>query len=274
MNKYLFKNWGAQTMQRLGNDFNEFTESRYRELIRLARENYRFVSYDCYKQPGKQVIWRHDIDLSVHRAVALARIEAEEGVKSTFFIHFHSLFYNLLEADVTKLVFEIIDMGHDIGLHFDPGYYEAQPSGLSVPVEERLSQERDWLQSITGRVIKTFSLHNPDIGLWQETLGLEKISGLVNASSLFIREHYEYCSDSNGYWRFKSLGDVLQSAQSERLHILTHPEWWTPEPMSPRDRISRCINERARSVHRRYDELITLAGRENIGVIGVENNGR
>ena len=42
----------------------------------------------------RQIIWRHDIDMSVHRAYSLAKLERGLGVKSTFFILPHSEFYN------------------------------------------------------------------------------------------------------------------------------------------------------------------------------------
>lgn len=74
-----------------------------------------------------------------------------------------------------------------------------------------------------------------------------------------------YVSDSNGYWRYQRLSDVLENSENEKLHILTHPEWWTPEIMPPRERISRCIEGRSAKQHAIYDEALRKAGRLNVG---------
>ena len=67
-----------------------------------------------------------------------------------------------------------------------------------------------------------------------------------------------YVSDSNGYWRFERLPEVLAAGAHERLHVLTHPEWWQEEAMSPRERILRCIAGRARRRGDRHDPLQRL----------------
>ena len=76
----------------------DFTEARYTEIVRDAKSFYRFKTFD---EPCEQphVLWCHDIDYSVHRAMRLAEIEAEEGVTATYFFLLHSPFYNLLEPD-------------------------------------------------------------------------------------------------------------------------------------------------------------------------------
>jgi hypothetical protein len=51
-------------------------------------------------------------------AKVLAKIEAGEGIKTTYFFHFHSEFYNVLEKDVVKCIFQIIEYGHNIGFAF------------------------------------------------------------------------------------------------------------------------------------------------------------
>lgn len=47
-------------------------------------------------------------------------------------------------------------------------------------------------------------------------------------------------------------------------NVLTHPVWWTPEPMSPRARVARAIDGRASCVHAYYDRSLAKGGRENI----------
>jgi hypothetical protein len=48
------------------------------------------------------------------------------------------------------------------------------------------------------------------------------------------------------------------------LHLLTHPEWWTKERLTPSERVDRAILGRARRVRRDYDAGLEKAGRRNV----------
>lgn len=244
-------------MTSVDSSYPQFTETGYRELLRLAKRRYTFASFRDYRTAGAGcVLWRHDLDFSVHRALALAKIESEEGVHSTHFVLLHSAFYNALEAEVADRIREIVALGHELGLHFDPRFYRAGE------LDAALERERDLLQTVFDVAVPAFSLHNPDVAGWRDDRN--DIAGMVNAYGSFISEHYGYASDSNGYWRFTPLDQVLAGGRHERLQVLTHPEWWVPEPMSPRDRVSRAIDGRARRQHARYDEIMKAMRRENV----------
>src|SRR4051812_26225051 len=94
----------------------DFTEEHYRELLRLAGEKYEFVSFTDTQRAGRTVLWRHDIDMSPQRALALARMEAEEEVAATYLVLLHSEFYNALESSVVDVLRRIVDLGHHLGL--------------------------------------------------------------------------------------------------------------------------------------------------------------
>ena len=235
--------------------YEDFTESAYRDLIRLAKRRYRFLAFPEYRSaPAGSVLWRHDIDFSVHRALALARIEAEDGVRSTFFVNLHSRFYNALEPEIADLVREIVALGHDLGLHFDPSFY----AGGRKPLDHALATERALLEDVFETPVRAFSFHNPALEGWADER--DEIAGMVNAYGAYLRERYVYRSDSHGRWRDPPLAEVVAAGEAERLHVLTHPEWWVPEPMSPRERVTRCIDGRAAAQHARYDLVASAAG--------------
>jgi len=239
----------------------DFTESHYRDLLLSAKSNYLFCGYG---QPeiGKQIIWRHDVDMSVQRAHRLATIENELGVQATYFFLFHSHFYNLFEDRIVGLARDIAGLGHSIGLHFDLAFYGEEIQD-SESISLRAKKERDLLQDLVRKPVEAISFHNPDYG-GALALEDEKIGGMWNAYSRGMKTRFRYCSDSNGYWRFDRLYDLLDSKAEDRLHILTHPEWWTPSPMRPRDRVARCIDGRANSVSQNYDQVLASFGRLNI----------
>ena len=102
--------------------FEDFTEKYYKKLIINTKKNYSFESFTT-RTKSSHVLWRHDIDFSVHRAAKLAKIESDLGVKSTFFFKLHSEFYNLFEKEVLCKAQEIVELGHDVGLHFEYHFY-------------------------------------------------------------------------------------------------------------------------------------------------------
>ena len=242
--------------------FEDFTETNYRNIVRQIQSKYPCVSFSGYKQKGKKALLRHDVDFSVHRAYALARIESEEHTQSTFFFWLHSPFYNIFEEEIFSLILKIIDMGHEIGIHFDCEFYtKYNPERLDIL--EYLCTEKDIYEEWFKKEMRAFSFHNPTASIlaaYKE----ERYHGLINTYSEYFRNNFEYCSDSNGYWRFKRLSDLLRETTSENLHILLHPEWWTPDVLPPRQRIARCIDGRCKRGHEFYDKSLESLGRLNI----------
>jgi peptidoglycan/xylan/chitin deacetylase (PgdA/CDA1 family) len=241
-------------------EFGDFTEAGYRELLQLARANYRFARFGD-DSVDRHVLWRHDIDISVNRAVRLAEIEAEHGVVATYFLHLRSPFYNLLNSEMLWRVRRVIAQGHDIGLHFDPSRYEG---GLSrSALEAAIGAEGDLLAREFGTPPRAVSFH--DISTLREPVpDDDRLCGLVNAYSRRLRDNYAYVSDSNGVWLYRRLRDVVEAAAEDRLQVLTHPEWWTPEVMAPRQRVQRAIDGHAAAMARRYDETLAAVDRPNV----------
>ena len=56
------------------NHTQDFTVSQYVALLRLAKEKYSFANYSGLDREGI-VIWRHDCDYSLNRAVRFAQVE-------------------------------------------------------------------------------------------------------------------------------------------------------------------------------------------------------
>ena len=99
----------------------DFTEAAYEELLDQVTDRYRFIDFSAaWTAEEPSVLWRHDIDFSVHRARRLALMEAERGVKATYFVLLGCRFYNVFEARSLDLLRQIVLDGHCVGLHFDP----------------------------------------------------------------------------------------------------------------------------------------------------------
>ena len=237
----------------------DFTVAHYRELIQLAKQSYAFSSYAEIPLGKRFILWRHDCDISVNRALKLAEIEWEEGVSSTYFINPHCEFYNLLEKKQAKLVGQILGLGHALGLHFDANYHE---TSSEAELEEQIALEAYMLERYFGEKPVAFSFHNPTA--LHLTFEKNLYGGLVNCYSKKFKKEIPYCSDSNGYWRYRRLRDVLQKATDSCLQVLTHPGWWQERSMYPMERIDRSISGRAEAIRFNYLDELNQTDRKDI----------
>jgi|APTNR8051073442_1049403.scaffolds.fasta_scaffold04964_7 hypothetical protein len=236
----------------------DFTEQHYRQLLRTAKAAYRFVTYDAIPWGTRFILWRHDLDFSINRAAALASIEAEEGVTATYFVNPRSEYYNPFEPGQVRLLRHILGHGHRLGLHFDAAFHGVEDEET---LHSKVAQEARWLDETLGVRPDAFSFHNP--GADHLRCDADHYGGLVNCYSGRFKTEVPYCSDSNGYWRFRRLHDVLTEASDRCLQVLTHPGWWQSKPMPPRQRIFRSAYGRAQATMNGYDAALVEHGRIN-----------
>lgn len=239
-------------------NFNDFTFSHYRELIEYAKFEYSFITYDQLNHKDNFILWRHDVDMSLHNALSLSEIEKDLNVVATYFIHLHSEFYNFFDEKNTKIIRDIINNGHKIGLHFDCQYYKIKDA---KELELKILFEKNILENIFSISINVFSFHNPnsDILKFDNT----EYADLINTYGKQFKE-INYCSDSNGYWRHKRLKDFLEENKGNNIQVLTHPEWWNQEILSPKQRIWKVIDNNGYNLKKDYDIGILKNNRKNI----------
>ncbi|MGZ4137714.1 MAG: hypothetical protein ACXVPX_09105, partial [Actinomycetota bacterium] len=95
----------------------DFSLRHYRELLQAAqRGGYRFAGFDRAPEAGT-IILRHDVDLSLDGALAVAEVEAQEGVWSTWFLMTRSVFYNLASPDGERTIARLRELGHRVAHH-------------------------------------------------------------------------------------------------------------------------------------------------------------
>jgi hypothetical protein len=240
-------------------DYRDFTTEKYQELIRLAVKKRNIVDYSTITWEKEFLLWRHDIDISLNRALVLAKIEHAEGLKATYFINPHSELYNLAELSQYQLIKQILGLGHDLGLHFDCAFYNLNAKS---DLDQLVKNEAAYLNDLFDVMPTAFSFHNPT----DEHLlfNNDQYGGLENCYSKKFRTLVDYCSDSNGYWRHRRLQDVLVDGKNDRLQVLTHPGWWQDKPMSPRKRRFRSVYGRAAATMSLYDNNLVKFGRKNL----------
>jgi RimJ/RimL family protein N-acetyltransferase len=245
-------------MGRLKGADPDFTEAGFQKILeQLLDGGYRFARFG-EAASDKHVLWRHDVDMSVHRAARLAAIESGVGVRATYFLNPRSSFYSLAEPAVQARVAAIVGGGHGLGLHFDSGETGSN-TWTPAEIEGAVAKERHVLETLVGHRVEALSWHNPDMSNVLDHQE-DRIAGLPSAYGRIIRTTYEYCSDSNGYWRHRPMPEVIASG-ARQLHLLTHPEWWTPAPLTAAQRADRALNGRANAVRRDQEALLARGKR-------------
>lgn len=231
----------------------EFTYTAYRALLDLLRQGgYAFTNYHDYQTHPRCVILRHDIDNSLSQALRLAEIEAEEGVKSTWFVLLRTDFYNPASAASQKTLRRIRELGHEIGLHFDEMAYDGK-GGIgfyaSFSTEELIVCEAGILADICGCPITTVSMHRPSKATLEEDL---KIPDMVNSYGQTFFHDFKYLSDSRRRWR-EPVEDIIRGGEYGRLHILTHAFWYHEREQD----ITESVGEFIRSANaERYEQMM------------------
>jgi len=207
----------------------DFSLRHYRELLQAAKAGgYRWAGFDRAPEAG-DLILRHDVDLSLSAALAVAEVEADEGAWSTWFLMTRSVFYNLASSDGVAAIARLRELGHRVAHH------AVWPD---VDLDERFERVVAW--------------HNPDPEYMQA-----EIPGAVNVMQppFFDPEHYR--SDSNQRWRHGCPHEQLARGDFEWLQLLTHPEIWAYDgaTMGETMRTFLDADREARLEHLRHDRI-------------------
>lgn len=209
-----------------------FDLDHYRELLDAAEEGgYRFAFFDREAQRG-DLLLRHDVDLSLDAALALAELEAAAGAQATYFLMTRSVFYNLASAEGERALARLRELGHRVGLH------AVHPH---LDLDKRFDRVVAW--------------HNPDPEFMREPL-----DGAVNVMQpgYFDPDHYR--SDSNHHWRSGCPHEDLAAGRFDWLQLLTHPEIWVYPGATMRETMASMLDaERERDIARLADDRIDLA---------------
>ena len=205
----------------------EFTYKHYRECLELAlQEKYSFLTFreaDLAVEKRRTVFMRHDIDANgelEHNVRIISGIESELGIRSTYFLRVHAR-YNLLCFRNYNVIKELIDMGHEIGLHLESDY-----AGLTnAPLEELIVRDRELLQSYFKIDIVSMSQHSYGKTGGIPKMNLQKLGIYNDAYDDFFFNAAKYISDSASNWREGCMCNFFRNGVA-LLQILTHPTWW------------------------------------------------
>ncbi len=214
-----------------------WTYEHYCFCLRQARDKGYYVTSfqeaESISQNKPLIILRHDIDSSLPRALNMARIEKEHGVRATYFVRVHASSYNVFEYNTYKALKEIHSLGHEIGLHFeaiDFGFINGEDPREVFLREKKVLELALDISIVSAAAHGEHSPAGPshNRSFFKGTGMSKRQAGILfDAYSKEYTENMKYISDSFGYWRegcmCRHIGKYLQ------VQILVHPCWWFKE---------------------------------------------
>jgi len=193
-----------------------WTYNSYLELIKEGLE----------KDVG--FFFRHDVDISLKKAVEMAEFESKNGIKSTYYILLSSPYYNALEAENLQRIRTLRELGMGIGLHYDNSIKVQDANQCCSEIIIQLGM----LQHHIGELEeKSVTFHKPlrGVDINAETVNLLNLSNIYSPN---FDQRFKYISDSGHNWR-ENPYDIINT--NDMVHINTHPEWYNNEEMDMED---------------------------------------
>lgn len=229
----------------------DFTYSFYRQMLSVIKNNFHQQFFSQFpttfsKQNSKPIIFlRHDVDLDIDKALSMARIEYENGIKSCFMVMTNCPFYSLENISTNTFLKELIAMNHEIGLHFDFSNSEERYTSASIDDKtvEQINSDCEHLENIISQRINSISFHRP---LQQFLRGPLLVAGRINAYSAELMDWY--LSDSKGMWREGNPIPLLENPVKNTLQLLVHPIWWNSTHQNVQDRLQSFFEEKTKNL--------------------------
>lgn len=231
----------------------KFTYDGYIGLINLLKRNgYMICGYHDWMEQDRCVILRHDVDNDLQRALKMAEVEYEYGMRSTYFVLLTSNFYNLYSQKSRRTLNKIQDMGHTIGVHFDEKAYLEDLADVEK-VKLNIRKELDIMSEILDREVAEFAYHRPSKWILDADICIE---GAINAYGTKFFRRFKYLSDSRMYWR-EPVEKIIQSGEFPLFQILIHPFWYHEKEMDIREILESFIESAYADRYQNIDENMT-----------------
>ena len=232
---------------------DRFDYQTYWSIIeRLSRTNrpLRFADLTDGFPRTPFFILRHDVDYSPAAALELAHQEASRGVRSTYFLLMNDIYYNLLSPEHATFASRLVEMGHEVGLHYDVKFLEAFPRHRW---HELIRTQATLLGDLSGTRVTAIAMHQP--GLNGED-PLRHTRHYMNAyADRFCRE-MPYFSDSCRAWWHTAWDMLTSGCAPPRFQLALHPINWAEHDRDRETIFSSLHHELSCTVRSAGDELL------------------
>ena len=190
----------------------DFSLKTYKKLlVSFISSGYKICGiYDYLKeQTEKCIVIRHDVDRKPYNSLAVARLEAELGISTTYYFRYYG------SSNNPVIIKEIHGLNHEIGYH-----YETLAKAAGDQLKAKKLFEEQLLYFRTFAQVKTVSMHGSPLS-----------------------KHHKY-----DIWKYMSLdefnlaGDVFKSINYQGIYYFTDTgRAWNSISSNLRDRPRNCL---------------------------------
>ena len=229
----------------------DFTLNIYKKLLEVLKENgysfYTFEEYCDHSLNGKFVILRHDVDLKASQSVATARIEAEAGIRASYF------FRVVPESNQPDKIKAIASLGHEIGYHYeDLSIFGGRTEKAIVHFSDQLEYFRQFYP------VKTICMHGSPTSkfdnrsIWKQynyrdygiigepyfDVNFDEVFYITDTGRRWDGDRYSVRDKVNSGFknRYRNTQDIILALKNgtlpDKLMITTHPQRWTNNPVN------------------------------------------
>ena len=137
----------------------DFTLSTYRRLLlAIMQAGYSIFTFEDWcdsKTHGRFVIFRHDVDLLANNSLLTAQIEAEVGVRASYY------FRVVPQSNIPEVISQIAALGHEIGYHYeDLSIFKGDKDKAIKHFEQQLNYFRGFYP------VRTICMHGSPASKW------------------------------------------------------------------------------------------------------------
>ncbi len=211
----------------------DFTLSLYGELLEALRDmGYVFIRVEDYFDGSfdnnKFVILRHDVDRDYDNALEIGNLEKLKGIRSTYYFRVLPMSFS------ERVINSLIEMGHEIGYHYEDLSLSGGDYEKSLKMfEEHLMIFRRYYD------VRTICMHGSPLSRW---------------NSLSMWDRYDYR-------RYGIIGEPFKDIDYNKVFYLTDTgRGWNKNKYSLRDKVETRYDYEIRDT---YDLISKIKGDES-----------
>ena len=224
-----------------------FSYQEYQTIVNSISTHVPIVQFDTVNSDTeKYCVIRHDVEFSIERALMLAKVEVNLGVRSTYVFQICNNNYNPFSHKNKEYIHQIHALGHDIGVHIHLGNFNEYDES----VESYIIKQSQLLSLALDYPVNKFSMHRP---LRKHIENIISIPGYINMSDKKFFTYTDnfnvydlpvlYLADSNHAWKYGNPLDIDFSKIS-KMQLNCHPFSWTEKGLDNWNNFHILTNEK------------------------------
>ncbi len=197
----------------------DFTFNKYDKLCdKIAKSQYKVFTVCEYfsgkNDINKYIILRHDVDRDPETAVLMAEIERKYNIKSTYY------FRHIERTFKLDLMRSIIEMGHEIGYHYEVLDKANGDSDVAIKIfEQELNDFRKYFKIET--IVQHGSPLNGDLDMSSFKGLLNIIKNLITNKNIFTKRQNLDIWNKYNFSQFGILGEAYLSMDFDKLDYIS-----------------------------------------------------